>query len=495
MKTMLNKAERLMLEHTVWIFFTVLMFYSTLFVQHSKPQTWLVYLTYLSMFCVMFSPVLVFSTFRNWLSEQLEKRQFWLIWLVVFVFYPFVFWICKSYEYFNFIFEYHEGVNEISVANRMIFIMIATSLFIIELVILSNDFIVEKTEIAHFFKKISIEWALFITMFLLTVFIVTLHHRNEYDYLFAWNHLDWFAKYIVQVFVVLGLYYTFYWLNHYLLINKILKKKGIVYYVFGFMAVLYFLFPIISQLIYFVPVVGEWEMHPVWTGEIFLDVNLVTPLIGMLLTIPFILAFQWYKQQNKITTLEKEKSETELNLLKQQINPHFFFNTLNNLYALSLKEDERTPEVILQLSDLMRYVIYKGREAEVRLEEDVQYIDDYIQLQQIRLHKFLDFKFEKSIENPNLRIPPLLFIILVENAFKHGIEGAENDCFLNISMVQKDNRLVFKCVNSFEDRNEKSGIGLDNLKQRLALLFPERYELKIEEKNNVFEVSLIIFTT
>ncbi len=213
----------------------------------------------------------------------------------------------------------------------------------------------------------------------------------------------------------------------------------------------------------------------------------------MIVSVPVIVAMQWFEQNSQIANLEKEKSATELNLLKQQINPHFFFNTLNNLYALSIVKDKQTPEVIMQLSELMRYVIYKGKEETVLLKEEIKYIEDYIQLQQIRLHKQLDFKFDKAITDEELRIPPLLFITFVENAFKHGIEPAENDCFLHLSLKSDGQQLVFICTNSLEEKNNApAGIGLQNLKRRMALRFPNQQEIVVEEKDNHFKATLRI---
>ena len=217
------------------------------------------------------------------------------------------------------------------------------------------------------------------------------------------------------------------------------------------------------------------------------------PFFIMFLSVPIIVSLQWLQQSSQISLLEKEKSETELNLLKQQINPHFFFNTLNNLYALSITKDKQTPEVILQLSELMRYVIYKGKEDLVPLQEEVKYIEDYIQLQQIRLHKKLDFTFEKNIENGLQAVPPLLFITFVENAFKHGIEPAENNCFLHLRLNSTIEGLEFSCENSMESKNESPpGIGLTNLRKRLNLRYPQKHEITISEKENRFFASLQI---
>lgn len=141
------------------------------------------------------------------------------------------------------------------------------------------------------------------------------------------------------------------------------------------------------------------------------------PVLIILLSAPVLVALQWYEQDNQIVNLQKEKSETELNFLKQQINPHFFFNTLNNLYALSITKDQQTPEVILQLSELMRYVIYKGKEESVSLKEEIKYIEDYIQLQQIRLHKQLDFQFDKTMINGEQSNPATLIHYLRRECF------------------------------------------------------------------------------
>ena len=222
-------------------------------------------------------------------------------------------------------------------------------------------------------------------------------------------------------------------------------------------------------------------------------IPIATTLSILIISAPVIILFEWMKQSKEIASLEKEKSETELNLLKQQINPHFFFNTLNNLYSLSLTKDEQTPEVVLQLSELMRYVIYKGKEKEVPLAEEVKYIEDYIQLQQIRLAKNLDYKFEKSIEDESIQVPPLLFINLIENAFKHGIEPAEGDCFLQLSMKSTKSGLSFTCENSFEEREvDEAGTGLKNLRRRLELLFPDNHELEVKESENTYKVNLEI---
>jgi len=209
------------------------------------------------------------------------------------------------------------------------------------------------------------------------------------------------------------------------------------------------------------------------------------------LTLPILLSLQWTKQNSQIVGLEKEKTRTELDLLKLQLNPHFFFNTLNNLYALSLQQSPKTPESILQLSELMRYVIYKGQQPLVRIEEEVKYLTDYLQLQQIRLRKNLDLKFEKNEIESQHTLAPLLLIVLLENAFKHGIEVSEDAAFLHLELSCTNEKLYFCCENSFEPQaSNENGIGLSNLKRRLLLLYPEKHKLDTFTKNNTFTAVL-----
>ena len=344
----------------------------------------------------------------------------------------------------------------------------------------------------EWFKRISLEQgilfftALFALFYSIIGFIIFGHAVGITS---IWTKIS----YTIQIFIICLIYYCFYSINHYFLIQKVWQKGGVVRYGFSFLLVVLALSPIAAQLIAWLPMVRETNIHPVNNGKIFEDINFWIPFLGMLASIPFVISLQWYRQRSAIDHLEKEKSATELSLLKQQINPHFFFNTLNNLYALSIKKDKATPEVVLQLSELMRYVIYKGKEDWVKLAEEVKYIEDYINLQQIRLHKKLDYRFEKHIQDEHLTVPPLLFILLIENAFKHGVEPAEEDCFLHMRLETNEKSLSFYCSNSIEELVPNiEGIGLENLRRRLNLRFPGKHEFWTEIKENTFEATLKI---
>lgn len=215
--------------------------------------------------------------------------------------------------------------------------------------------------------------------------------------------------------------------------------------------------------------------------------------IKIILTIPFfILIFGWVFQQWKwLKTIESKKAKAELALLKNQINPHFFFNTLNNLYGLTVEKSDDAPDVVLKLSDMMRYTIYMGKEDLVPLKDEVEYLQNYIELHKIRYQKKVDIQFH-YINISDVKIAPLLYIIALENAFKHGIEKLTENAYIHINISKKNNIILFEIENNFEKPEvaQKTGIGLDNLKQRLQLLYPKKHELTIKKNNSKYKLSL-----
>jgi len=219
--------------------------------------------------------------------------------------------------------------------------------------------------------------------------------------------------------------------------------------------------------------------------------------IKIILTIPFfILILGWFFQQWKwLKTLESKKTKAELALLKSQINPHFFFNTLNNLYGLTMEKSDDAPKVVLKLSDLMRYTIYMGKEDLVPLKEEVDYLKNYIELHKIRYQKNVDIQFQYS-NISDYKIAPLLYVIALENAFKHGVEKLTENAYIYINITTDAESILFEIKNNFEkpDIKHNSGIGLDNLKQRLDLLYPKKHQLTFEKSDAVYKLSLKIDT-
>lgn len=213
----------------------------------------------------------------------------------------------------------------------------------------------------------------------------------------------------------------------------------------------------------------------------------------ILLPIPFLFILWIYEQWKWLRTLQADKGKAELMLLKSQINPHFFFNTLNNLYGLVVEKSEKAPEVVLKLSDMMRYTIDKGKEDSVLLKEEIIYLENYIELHKIRYQKKVDIVFTHSVEE-QLRITPLLFIILLENAFKHGVETLREHAFIHLNMQSEDKQLFFTIENNFDNSvtNDRKGIGLENLKQRLHYSYPNQHELSVEKTTTRYKVQLNI---
>jgi hypothetical protein len=219
--------------------------------------------------------------------------------------------------------------------------------------------------------------------------------------------------------------------------------------------------------------------------------------IKIILSIPFLgLILGWFFQQWKwVKTLESKKTKAELSLLKNQINPHFFFNTLNNLYGLTVEKSDDAPSVVLKLSDMMRYTIYMSKKEFIPLKDEVEYLKNYIDLHKIRYQKKVDIQFTYS-NVTDYQIAPLLYVIALENAFKHGAEKLTENAFIHVNLSTSEGTILFEIENNFEKPESKqdSGIGLDNLKQRLQLLYTNKYELITESNNSVYKFILKLDT-
>ncbi len=193
--------------------------------------------------------------------------------------------------------------------------------------------------------------------------------------------------------------------------------------------------------------------------------------------------------------LRIEKQEAELNYLKSQTNPHFLFNTLNNIYSLARDKSDLAPESILRLSKILRFMLYETGGAYIAIEHELKIISDYIALEKLRYDDSLRINFNYNIEDMKQALPPLLLIPLVENAFKHGVSETRNQPFVDIHLSVNDRLLVFVVKNSTEkfseDQNVKENIGLSNLRRQLELLYTD-YNLSVEQVESVFTATLKI---
>ncbi|MBX2897948.1 MAG: histidine kinase [Cyclobacteriaceae bacterium] len=194
-----------------------------------------------------------------------------------------------------------------------------------------------------------------------------------------------------------------------------------------------------------------------------------------------------------ILRLKKEKKQAELMHLKSQVNPHFFFNTLNNLYGLVEQDTAKAQQLILKLSDMMRYSIYEGQNDWVTLADEITYLENYMDLHRMRYHKAIAIHFDIDAEDRSVKIMPLLFIIMVENAFKHGVEKLRRDAFVHIRLKATTQHVDFEVENNFdvEDTGGSEGIGLNNLRQRLELVYLNRHELEISSNHaDIYKIRL-----
>ncbi|WP_073083556.1 sensor histidine kinase [Chitinophaga jiangningensis] len=203
------------------------------------------------------------------------------------------------------------------------------------------------------------------------------------------------------------------------------------------------------------------------------------------------IAQEWFRSEKQREELKVEKLNAELKFLKSQINPHFLFNCLNTIYSLAHKRSDQTEHAILKLSTIMRYMIYDANVSRVRLEQELKYLSDYIDIQRLRLPKDIDVSYNVHGNSTDLVIEPMLLVPFVENAFKHGISYAEPS-FINIDISIDENmiRLIVKNSHFKERVAERGGIGLHNVMKRLELLYPEDHHLDIRDAGNEFIVDL-----
>jgi hypothetical protein len=203
--------------------------------------------------------------------------------------------------------------------------------------------------------------------------------------------------------------------------------------------------------------------------------------------------FKTREDQKKLLRLEKENLEQQLEYLKYQINPHFFMNTLNNIHALVDIDAEKAKSTILELSKMMRFVLYEGDKKGVPLTREFGFIRNYITLMRLRYTDKVQISIDLPEQSPDLMIPPLMLITFIENAFKHGV-SYQHDSFIEVKAEVQGDTLHFSCRNSKAEKpnEEKGGVGLANVKQRLKLLYDNDYSLKIQDDSDIYSVQLTI---
>ncbi|MGK0413826.1 MAG: two-component system LytT family sensor kinase [Polaribacter sp.] len=287
-----------------------------------------------------------------------------------------------------------------------------------------------------------------------------------------------------------------------ILVPHLLNRKRTILFIITTLIAIY-----IMQILYSIVRVHYFEMqypevykmkppYILWDRmtSFFAFINNITWLVfpSMLL-----ITIKYYRDQKDIVQLKEQKKTTELNLLKNQLNPHFLFNTLNNLYALALKKSDKTPEVIAKLSEILDYMLYQCKDQYVPINKEIELLENYIVLEKVRYGDRVKLVFEKHI-NSNVKIAPLILLNFLENAFKHGVSQELNKALIELSISTTANEIIFKLKNTkpqyySENKNDdKASIGMQNTKKQLDLLYPKAYSVKVNNSNLEYALELKI---
>jgi len=305
-----------------------------------------------------------------------------------------------------------------------------------------------------------------------------------------------------------------YFMLYFLIPKFLLKKKYLQFSLFSFLFffILIFVATLPFQYLgHFVDYTDYYlkEGKPFPTFETFIYQNFVQVLTIKLMLVGIAssikIAKVWIKSQKRQQNLLKEKleinlqlKEAELKFLKSQINPHFLFNSLNNLYSLTLEKSSKAPEVVLKISSLLDYMLYKCNVPSIELDNEIENIRNYIDLQKIRYGNDTNIEIEIKGDTSNIKIAPLLILPIVENAFKHGLDKNVGKGYINILIeVTEENKFYLSVKNSLkgENNHEGEGIGMRNLKKRLELQYPDKFDLNVDFSDNEYKTVMCLRLT
>ncbi|WP_430410565.1 sensor histidine kinase [Kordia sp.] len=331
----------------------------------------------------------------------------------------------------------------------------------------------------------------------------------------VFNIALWFLYYSILLFIFskgksplkIDYIYTFCFLavmaisiviNTYFLVPRLLQKGKYLVFALAFVGLIVLFWQF--YVLYF-----ERLLDVIFTDYFFIsyqsNLQAMTKFILLLIVSMLLRIFEsWLyfnAEQNKHLQTENQRIQIQLSHLRAQINPHFLFNSLNVIYALAIEKKEETPEAIVQLSDVLRYIIYDADADRIKLKEEITLLKNYIAFQKFRTHGLENITFDINIQNKDFEIYPMLLLPLVENAFKHGMEKKVDNPFIKISLSQENTKFYFQIVNHNNSSQQKSnheysGVGLENIQSNLKIVYPERHQFQIEETAETFTVSLHI---
>ncbi|HNV29233.1 MAG TPA: histidine kinase [Cyclobacteriaceae bacterium] len=301
----------------------------------------------------------------------------------------------------------------------------------------------------------------------------------------------------IQTFFFVGLLMpvtigTTYFLNYYLVPRYLMKERYgffLLYFVYTLIGSI-FLEMMIAMLTFIVMAeVNIKEMSPASIDIFFLLTSL---LMVVFFGVAIKMLLHWRKSKDDYQQLMRDKVETELKFLKVQLNPHFLFNTLNNLYYLTTEKSDKAPQAILQLSEILDYVMHSSRSVFVPLEKELKQVENYIALELLRYEDRVQVTTKFSGDLNKYEIGPMILITLIENAFKHGVMPIAGKAWINLTVAGKENRLVISISNSAISAKSGNGIGLENLQSQLGHLYKGEYSMEVVNKVGEFSINLIL---
>jgi two-component system LytT family sensor kinase len=290
-------------------------------------------------------------------------------------------------------------------------------------------------------------------------------------------------------------FYGFYRILQYLLIKK--KTGQLILFVFLFLIGYSFYNKIIHLLYANLPFFSDGLRVAALKYYKFSSIGYsVAYMLKEILAISSLAYFTYASKQNEqLKVLKEQQLISEITYLKAQLQPHFFFNTLNNIYALALQQSDKTAPLVAKLAEMMRYILYRADKKFVTLKDEVAFVQNYVEVENIRYRSAIKITFEVQGIDDVSRISPLLLLPFIENAFKHGIEEEAKEGFVQIVICKTENELTLEVKNSIaKDSINVGGIGLINVRKRLDILYPEKYSLEILNDRKIYQVTLTLET-
>ena len=340
-------------------------------------------------------------------------------------------------------------------------------------------------------RRIALHFGFWLSYLILSSYITADLGNSSY------KEYSWLYRLGIAITEKLGIVFIqaaiFYWLFYFCLPRmKRWNVINILQIIFGvaFSVILYRIWVgyIVYPLVY-----GEaYKGNPFGISLMFFSLINIFSFVGIAGAIKLILNRQ--KQRAVQQQLIQEKLQSELHFLRAQINPHFFFNTLNNIYGLARKQSKDTAEVVMRLSKLMRFILYECTSDRIPIIQEIKVLEDYIELEKIRYDERLKIDIIKEIDDFDQPIAPLLLLPFVENSFKHGASEMRFETEIRLNIILKNKQLTFSIFNTrdLELKKSEKGLGLQNVKRQLVLLYPDAHELAIEEAKDSFNVQLKI---